>query len=105
MDRVEDLLKGILRAIVDYPEDVQVHATEISDEKGELVMLNVKVHKDDVGACIGSGGKTAEAIRRVIALVGFKQLDQRVYVKVDAPKIPKTYFDYDEQFNEMGSEQ
>lgn len=95
MDRVEELLQQIVKGLVNFPDEVQTFVSDDTDEKGELVMINVKVNKGDVGTCIGEGGKTAEAIRKVIGLVGFKQLGKRVYVKVDAPKIPRNHFQFD----------
>lgn len=85
----------ILKSIVAYPDDVELHVSQESDEQGELEIINVKVHKEDVGACIGKKGGTAEAIRRIIGLAGFKSLNKRVYVRLDAPKLPKAHFQFD----------
>lgn len=95
MQYVETLLLDILKGIVDKPEDIQLHFNEETDERGEVTVVNVKLAKEDVGACIGQKGKNAEAIRKVVGLVGFKQTGKRVYVKIDAPRIPKNHFDYD----------
>lgn len=94
MDKIELLLQDLLKGFVNYPDDVATHVSTDSDDKGELSMINVRVHKDDVGLCIGEKGKTAEAIRRIISLAGFRQMGTRVYVKIDAPKIPKDHFNY-----------
>lgn len=94
MDYALDLLIQVVKGFVNNPESVETFVSEDTDEKGALTMINVKVHKDDVGTCIGEGGKTAEAIRKVIGIVGFKQSGKRIYVKIDAPKVPKTHFSY-----------
>lgn len=94
MDYAKELLVQVIKGFVNNPDAVETHVSEDTDEKGALTMINVKVHKDDVGTCIGEGGKTAEAIRKVVGIVGFKQSGKRIYVKIDAPKIPKTHFSY-----------
>jgi len=90
MDKVSELLVVMLTGFLDYPEDIDVTAVEDSDDEGDLVVLNVEVHPDDVGAAIGKGGETAKALRRIIGLVGFKELDRRVYVKINAP--PRRFY-------------
>ena len=94
MDYAQNLLVQVVKGFVNFPESVETFVSEDTDDKGTLIMINVKVHKDDVGTCIGEGGKTAEAIRKVIGIVGFKQSGKRIYVKIDAPKVPKTHFSY-----------
>ncbi len=94
MEYAQSLLLQVVKGFVTYPDDVETFVSEDKDDKGEIVMINVKVHKDDVGTCIGEGGKTAEAIRKVVGVVGFKQSGKRIYVKIDAPKIPRNHFAY-----------
>ena len=95
MQYVQDLLLNILTGIVEKPEEVELFLSEETDDKGELTVINIKLAREDVGACIGQKGKNAEAIRRVIGLVGFKQTGNRVYVKIYAPRIPRNHFDYE----------
>lgn len=94
MDKTIELLKTVICGFVNKPESVDLYADKESDEKGEVNIIHVKVDKDDVGICIGSSGTTAEALRKIVGLVGFKQSESRVYVKIDAPKIPKDHFSY-----------
>ena len=94
MQQVETLLLDILKGIVDKPDEIELHFNEEQDDRGEVTVVNVKLAREDVGACIGQKGKNAEAIRKVVGLVGFKQTGKRVYVKIDAPRIPKNHFDY-----------
>lgn len=94
METVQNLVSSIIKGLVEYPEDVELHESLDSDDKGELSVINVKVNRKDVGVCIGNQGNTAEALRRIISLVGFKQTGKRIYLKIDAPKIPKDYFEY-----------
>ena len=94
MEYVETLLQNILEGIVERPDEIELNFSEETDERGEVTVVNVKLAREDVGACIGQKGKNAEAIRRVVGLVGFKKTGKRVYVKIDAPRIPKNHFDY-----------
>lgn len=94
MENVKRLLLEIVQGVVDKPDQVELFVSEETDTTGEIVIINVKLAKEDVGICIGQKGTTAEAIRKVIGLVGFKQTGKRVYVKIDAPRIPKNHFDY-----------
>jgi hypothetical protein len=93
MDTVENLLLTIVKNIVEFPDDVSITATESEDERGAVTMLRVRVNKMDVGRCIGEEGRNAEAIRKVIALVGWKQLGKRVHTRID---VPKRHFAYEQ---------
>ena len=59
---VEHLVKGI----VEHPEDVAV--AERSGRRGRT--LEVRVHPDDLGKVIGRGGRTANALRTIVAGIG-----------------------------------
>lgn len=86
MEKVEQLLISILKGIVLNPEDVSIQTSHSKDEYGELVRMDIKVHQADVGLCIGEAGKNAEALRRIISMYAFRQLEQRVYIHVEAPR-------------------
>lgn len=96
MDTIERILLDIIKGFVDFPDQVELHKTDDVDEQGELVVVNVKLAREDVGMCIGQKGSTAEALRKIVGLIAFKQLGKRVYVKIDAPRIPRSHFGYDE---------
>jgi len=52
----------IVQAMVDHPEQV-----EISEVKGENVLvLELKVVKEDIGKVIGKKGQNAQAIRTIL---------------------------------------
>lgn len=59
----ENVLEYIAKALVDNPDDVQITAVE--EEDGELV-LELRVHPDDMGKVIGKRGRTAKALRTMI---------------------------------------
>lgn len=97
METVKDILSGVLKSFVKHPEDVELHETTDTDEKGELVIINVKVNRADIGICIGTEGNTAEALRKIAGLIGFKHTGKRIYVKIDAPKIPKDHYEFSDK--------
>lgn len=56
-------LEHLVRGIVDRPDNVRVVAMESA--RGEV--LEVHVHPDDLGRVIGRQGRTAGALRTIIA--------------------------------------
>lgn len=59
----EDVLTYLAKALVDNPDAVTV--TEVTEDDGELV-LELRVHPDDMGKVIGKRGRTAKAIRTMV---------------------------------------
>jgi len=72
-----DLLAYLAEGLVDDPEAVTVDAFT---EQGETV-LELAVGADDYGKVIGRGGRTAQALRRVLRAAG-QQRGQRVLVDI-----------------------
>jgi hypothetical protein len=58
-----EVLTYIAKSLVDNPDEVVV--TEIEEEDGEIV-LELRVHPDDMGKVIGKRGRTAKAIRTMV---------------------------------------
>jgi predicted RNA-binding protein YlqC (UPF0109 family) len=58
-----DVLLYLAKALVDHPDEVEVTAVEEAD--GEVV-LELRVHPDDMGKVIGKRGRTAKAIRTMV---------------------------------------
>jgi predicted RNA-binding protein YlqC (UPF0109 family) len=58
-----EALDHLVRGIVDSPEDVAVALK--SNRRGDI--LEVRVHPDDLGRVIGRQGRTAKALRTVVA--------------------------------------
>ncbi len=59
---MKDLLKRIAQALVDNPEQVEVSETEGDN----VVILELRVAKEDIGKVIGKKGRTAQAIRTIL---------------------------------------
>lgn len=66
MSVLADALEHLVRGIVDNPDDVNVDL--VTNRRGRT--LEVHVHPDDLGKVIGRGGRTATALRTVMAGVG-----------------------------------
>src|SRR5947207_526600 len=81
MERDQQFLEFIVKALVDNPDDVKINRTV--DEMG--VLLTLSVNKDDMGKVIGRSGATAKAIRTVLRVVGMKN-DARVNLKIEEPE-------------------
>ena len=58
-----EALEHLVRGIVDNPDDVAVVAK--SNRRDDV--LEVRVHQDDLGRVIGRQGRTARALRTVVA--------------------------------------
>jgi predicted RNA-binding protein YlqC (UPF0109 family) len=65
---LEEALEHLVKGIVDHPDDVRVDM--IDNRRGQR--LEIRVHPDDLGRVIGRSGRTAKALRQVIAGVGGK---------------------------------
>jgi predicted RNA-binding protein YlqC (UPF0109 family) len=63
---LEEALEHLVKGIVDNPDDVHVDLVE--NRRGRT--LEVRVHPDDLGKVIGRAGRTAKALRQVMAGVG-----------------------------------
>ena len=68
MSAMRDLLEEIAKALVDNPEDVSV--AEVEGE--QTTVLELRVRNEDLGKVIGRQGRTARAIRTLLAAAGMK---------------------------------
>ena len=81
MEKDVQFLDFVVKALVEHPEDVKI--TRTVDEMG--VLMNLDVHKDDMGKIIGREGNTAKAIRTLLRVVGMKN-NSRVNLKINEPE-------------------
>jgi hypothetical protein len=66
---VKELVETVCKSLVDNPEEVKV--TQIDGE--QTTILELRVHQSDLGKVIGKQGRTARAIRTILAAAGMKQ--------------------------------
>ena len=57
-----ELVETIAKALVDNPDEVSVK--EVSGD--QTIVLELRVHADDMGKVIGKQGRIAKAIRTII---------------------------------------
>jgi len=81
MERDQEFVEYMVKAIVENPDKVQVKRT--IDERG--VLLELTVDPADMGKVIGKEGRTAKAIRTLLRVLG-AQNDARVNLKIIEPE-------------------
>jgi len=81
MERDQEFVEYIVKAIVNHPDDVRTERTV--DERGVLITLHI--HADDMGYVIGRQGQTARAVRTLLKIVGARS-DARVNLKIFEPE-------------------
>lgn len=59
---MKELVQYIASSLVDHPEAVQIN--EVAGE--QTTVIELRVHKEDLGKVIGKQGKTARAIRTLL---------------------------------------
>ncbi len=80
MEPDQAFLEYAVKAIVDHTESVEV--TRSIDPMG--VLLQLRVHAEDMGKVVGKSGQTAEALRVILRIVGMKN-NARVNLKINEP--------------------
>jgi len=74
-----DALEHLVRGIVHHPDDVRVADKDL--RRGRL--LEVRVNPEDIGKVIGRSGRTATALRTVIAALAGREVVRVDFVDVD----------------------
>lgn len=81
MERDQQFVEDVVKAIVDNPDKVTTNRTV--DEMGVLIELTVD--PADMGKIIGKEGKTAKSIRTLLRVLGAKN-NARVNLKIVEPE-------------------
>lgn len=66
MSDLKDELERVVRLMVDYPDDVEL----VADDRGATTHFELQVADDDLGKVIGRQGRTARAMRSLLAARG-----------------------------------
>lgn len=74
---MKELVEFIAKALVDYPEQVDV--TQVEGERS--IILELRVAQEDMGKVIGKQGRIAKAIRTVVNAAAIKE-NKRVMVEI-----------------------
>ena len=80
MEQDQQFLEYVVKSLVDNPSAVS--STRVIDQMG--VLLTLSVDASDMGKIIGKSGKTAEALRILLRVVGMKH-NARVNLKINEP--------------------
>lgn len=74
---MKELVSYIAKALVDFPEQVEVH--QIEGEK--TTILELKVASEDLGKVIGKQGRIAQAMRTVVRAAATK-MNKRAVLEI-----------------------
>ncbi|MDP2674473.1 MAG: KH domain-containing protein [Dehalococcoidia bacterium] len=66
---MKELIEFMARAIVDYPDEVEV--TEENTE--EQIVFHLKVNESDMGKVIGKQGRIANAMRTLLKVAAIRR--------------------------------
>lgn len=76
---LSDALEHLVRGLVPNPDDVRVRESD----RGRTRTLEVRVNPEDIGKVIGRQGRTAGALRTVIAALAGREQVRVDFVDVD----------------------
>lgn len=65
---MKELVEAIAKALVDHPEDVEVKSVDGQ----QVTVIELRVHREDLGKVIGRQGRTAKAMRTILGAAGMK---------------------------------
>lgn len=68
MEELRNLVEVMAKALVDFPDKVNV--AEVEGE--QTTVIELKVAKEDLGKIIGKEGRTARSLRTILAAVSTK---------------------------------
>ncbi len=75
---MEELIAFIARSLVDQPDAVRVARTDEDD----AVIIELTVAPDDLGKVIGKQGRTARAMRSLLAALAAKDNNKRSRLEI-----------------------
>ncbi len=66
---MKELIEFMARAIVDYPDEVEVTEEEMEDQ----IVFHLKVAESDMGKAIGKQGRIANAMRTLLKVAAIRR--------------------------------
>jgi len=81
MEKDQEFVEYIVKALVDNPDDVKTDRK--IDQMGVLIELSV--NPEDMGKVIGKSGNTAKALRTLLRVLGAKA-NARINLKITEPE-------------------
>jgi len=86
MEDTQKLLEDIIKAIVQNPAEVKIE--KVVDERG--ILFRIWVNQRDMGLVIGKAGVTANAIKHIIKIAGYKT-KSAISIKIEEPMKSNNY--------------
>lgn len=74
---IKELIENIVKPLVDFPDDVDIHVVEADRH----ITYQLYVNKNDMGKVIGKKGRVAKAIRTVVYAAGASQ-QKKIYLEI-----------------------
>lgn len=74
---MKELIDYIARSLVDMPDQVEIR--EVTDD--QATVLELRVAREDIGKIIGKQGRTARAIRAILAAASIRA-NKRVVLEI-----------------------
>ena len=71
---MKELIEFIARAIVDYPDEVEVS----EEDAGDHIVFHLKVAESDMGKVIGKQGRIANAMRTLLKVAAIRRGEKAV---------------------------
>ena len=78
MEELKNLLEGLIKAIVDSRDDVNINLTESEN----TLIYEVKVGEGDVGKVIGKKGKNVGSLRTLLSAATAKAGGKRAILEI-----------------------
>ena len=75
---MKELLEGIIKAIVDKPDEVNIDLTESEN----TLIYELKVGEGDIGKVIGKKGKNVGSIRTILSAATAKEGGKRAILEI-----------------------
>ncbi len=76
---MEEFLEFVARRLVEQPDGVTVHR----EEKDDKIVYRLEVAEPDIGKVIGRNGRTAQALRVLLAAVAAREGKRAILEIVD----------------------
>jgi hypothetical protein len=78
---VKDLTEQMVKAVVDYPEQVDITEVEGTDS----LILEIRVSQDDMGKVIGRSGRIINAMRTIVSAASAAKGAKRTSLEIIEP--------------------
>ena len=75
---LKELLEGMIKAIVDKPDEVNIDLTESEN----TLIYELKVGEGDIGKVIGKKGKNVGSIRTILSAATAKEGGKRAMLEI-----------------------